>query len=359
MKYFIALLMLVPCILYAQTKLPNPTIKIINDSANTSLRGLSAVNDNVVWVSGSKGQVGKSTDGGATWKWMTVKGFEKRDFRDIEAFDSLTAIIMGIGNPAIILKTKDGGETWKTVFEKEGEGMFLDAMDFKNNKEGICIGDPIISDGSKHFFMALTRNGGETWVEQPARYTPQPQVESEAIFAASGSNIKYLAKNKKYWYAFATGGMQSNLYLGKRGGGVEIHNIKIKQGSNASGAFSMCTDDADNFYFAGGDYTKKDAADSNSCYTKNYGKTFKTGRQNPYGYRSCVTQLYDNTFVCTGINGTDISYNNCKTWSSLKIIDTQNTVGFNSCNVSKNGNTLFFVGDKGKIGKLVFGNVFK
>ena len=57
--------------------------------------------DSIVWVSGSNGTVGKTTDGGNTWNWMVVKGYEKRDFRDIEAFNGNTAIIMVVDNPAL------------------------------------------------------------------------------------------------------------------------------------------------------------------------------------------------------------------------------------------------------------------
>src|SRR3954463_15000165 len=89
------------------------TIQLLTAGTNTSIRGLSVVNDSVIWVSGSNGTVGRSIDGGQTFKWITVKGFEKTDFRDIEAFDAGSAIIMGIAEPAHILKTTDGGETWK------------------------------------------------------------------------------------------------------------------------------------------------------------------------------------------------------------------------------------------------------
>ena len=84
------------------------TVTIIAKSVKSSLRGLSVVDDKTVWVSGSSGTVGLSTDSGNTWKWMKVAGFEKTDFRDIEAFDNKTAVIMGIDTPGIILKTTDG-----------------------------------------------------------------------------------------------------------------------------------------------------------------------------------------------------------------------------------------------------------
>src|SRR5688572_17295449 len=91
----------------------NPEVSVITSGTNTSLRGLSVVNDMVVWASGSNGTVGRSSDGGKNWKWITVKGFEKRDFRDIEAFNSTTAVIMSVDAPAYILKTNDAGESWK------------------------------------------------------------------------------------------------------------------------------------------------------------------------------------------------------------------------------------------------------
>src|SRR5689334_13613732 len=105
-------------------------VEFLTSGNKASIRGLSVVSDRIVWVSGSNGQVGRSLDGGSTWKWFTVKGFEKRDFRDIEAFDAVTAVIMAVEEPANILKTVDGGETWKVVYENPTKGMFLDAMEF-------------------------------------------------------------------------------------------------------------------------------------------------------------------------------------------------------------------------------------
>jgi photosystem II stability/assembly factor-like uncharacterized protein len=100
------------------------------------------ISDDIIWVSGSNGTVGKSVDGGVTWKWQIVKGFEKKDFRDIEAFGANTALIMAVDSPAYILKTLDGGDTWKVVYRNDSKGIFLDAMNFRNNREGIVVGDP-------------------------------------------------------------------------------------------------------------------------------------------------------------------------------------------------------------------------
>ena len=72
--------------LFLISLLPTATaqhILIVADSLHSSLRGLSVVDDQVVWASGSNGTVGKSLDGGNTWDWMVVKGFKTTDFRDI------------------------------------------------------------------------------------------------------------------------------------------------------------------------------------------------------------------------------------------------------------------------------------
>src|SRR5437867_4487605 len=111
-------------------------INILDSGRKTSLRGLSVVDDNIVWASGSNGTVARSTDGGKTFEWLTMQGYEQRDFRDVEAFDSNTALIIAVAEPAIILKTKDGGKTWKKVFEDTTKGMFLDAMDFDGTGTG-------------------------------------------------------------------------------------------------------------------------------------------------------------------------------------------------------------------------------
>ena len=146
---------------FSQNK--SPEIKIISKDIKTDIRGLSVVNDMVVWASGSNGTIGKSTDGGKTWKWSIIKGFEKRDFRDIEAFDAATAVVMAVDAPAYILKTTDGGESWKIVYENKTKGMFLDALEFWNEVSGIVIGDPI--DGK--VFVARTFDGGNNWVDIP------------------------------------------------------------------------------------------------------------------------------------------------------------------------------------------------
>jgi len=71
---------------------------VVETSSEASFRGLSVVDDDVAWISGSEGTVGRTTDGGTTWNIGTVEGFENVGFRSIYAFDENSAIIGNAGS---------------------------------------------------------------------------------------------------------------------------------------------------------------------------------------------------------------------------------------------------------------------
>ncbi|HRD42150.1 MAG TPA: hypothetical protein PLN30_00290, partial [Ferruginibacter sp.] len=50
-------------------------VEILSSGTKASFRGLSVPNDSTIWVSGSNGTVGKSTNGGKNWQWQQVPGF--------------------------------------------------------------------------------------------------------------------------------------------------------------------------------------------------------------------------------------------------------------------------------------------
>src|SRR4051812_35283116 len=115
-------------------------IQMLSTGSRASLRGLSAVSERTVWVSGNEGTVGRSTNGGKTWEWITVPGYESKDFRDIEAFDASTAVVMASGEePGLVLKTVNGGKTWKKVDENATPGIFPDGMEFQKGAPIIPI----------------------------------------------------------------------------------------------------------------------------------------------------------------------------------------------------------------------------
>ena len=309
-------------------------IKILNTGTKTSIRGLSAVNDKIIWVSGSNGMIGKSIDSGNTWKWIQVKSFEKTDFRDIEAFDENIAVIMGVDTPAYILRTIDGGETWKLVYENKTKGMFLDAMEFWNEQSGIVIGDPI----NGKFFIARTFNGGNTWQNIPGNKYPLAD-SGEACFAASGTNVRKFGNDAA---CFVTGGLHSRLFIKDK-----IIELPIIQGKETTGANSIAIKNKKTFIVVGGDFNTPGSIYKNCVISNDEGNTWTYPLTPPYGYRSCVEYIDKKQWITCGINGVDISNDDGQTWKWIS------KEGFNVCRKAKKGKAVFFAGGKGNIGKLV------
>ena len=333
------ILILFWCDGYAQKKLP--AIEILTQNTKTSLRGLSVVNDRVVWVSGNNGTVGKSTDAGKTWKWSVVKGFENRDFRDIEAFDAATAIIIAVDEPAYILKTIDGGENWKIVYENKTKGMFLDAMEFWNEVSGVVIGDPI--EGK--IFVTRSFDGGNTWQDIPDSYRPKAD-SGEAFFAASGTNIRALDRDET---VLVSGGTRSRMYIRN-----EALVLPLVQGRETTGANSVAVLDHKKrnggftMIVVGGDFNNPTSDSLNCFFTTNKGKTWKRPKQPPHGYRSCVEYLSKTHIITCGLTGVDYSMDGGNTW---KLISQE---GFHVCRIAKTGAAIYLAGSNGKIGKLVY-----
>ncbi len=318
-----------------------PEVFIQTAGTKTSIRGLSVVTDVVAWASGSNGTIGRTINGGKTWKWMRVKGFETRDFRDIQAFDGATAVIIAVDTPAYILKTTNGGESWKVVYENKTPGMFLDALEFWNDQAGIVIGDPV--DGK--FFIARTFDGGSTWKEIPGAFKPAAE-SGEALFAASGTNICVLDKDEA---VFVSGGVRSRIFIRD-----SAYALPLWQGTETTGANSVAVLDTDTrkggntIVVVGGDFTKP-ASDSLACfYSTDRGKTWKAPKVPPHGYRSCVAFLSKTHLVSCGINGVDYSVDKGEKWNWIS------REGFNVCAIAKKGSAVYLAGNGGKIAKLLY-----
>lgn len=317
-----------------------PTVEILTSGTKTSIRGLSVVNDNIVWVSGSNGMVGRSSNAGKNWKWISVKGFEKKEFRDIEAFDASTAVIISIDTPAYILKTVDGGETWKVVYENRTPGMFLDAIDFNGDKHGMVVGDPI----NKKPFLAETNDGGDTWTE--IKDMKAVADSGEAFFAASGTNIRLFSDGN---FLLASGGTKSSLFTKDK-----KLQLPIIQGKETTGANSLDVFDSKkgrstkHMIVVGGDFLKDSSSEKNCFITADGGKTWKAPKVAPHGYRSCVEYLSVDDLLSCGLNGVDYSLNRGKTWQWIS------KEGFHVCQIARLGTAIFLAGGNGKIGKIVW-----
>jgi photosystem II stability/assembly factor-like uncharacterized protein len=330
------LLLVFPLLIVCTCQSQSERLVFLDSGRNCSLRGLSVVDDAIIWTSGSKGTVARSTNGGVKFEWLTVDGYEDRDFRDIYAFDSNSAIIMAVASPAIILKTKNGGKTWYKVFEDTTKGVFLDAMDFDaEGIHGIAVGDPL--PGDPRLYFALTYNQGESWTIATSRSDNFICRDGEALFASSGSNIVFPS-------AVVTGGKASRLFFNG------TYTLPILQGSESTGANSVALSPGGNSAIVvGGDFTNDKSREKNCVLIKMRRRpVFRSPAIPPFGYRSCVAFISRQDAVTCGSSGIDMTSNAGQTWRNVS------QYGFHVCAKARKGNAVFLSGTRGRIGRLLY-----
>ncbi|HYX68970.1 MAG TPA: YCF48-related protein, partial [Terriglobales bacterium] len=104
-----------------------------------SLRGVSVVDRNTVWASGTHGTYLVTVDGGQSWTAAQVAGAEALDFRDVESFGSTAYLLAaGPGELSRIYKTRDRGAHWELQFTNHDPKGFLDCMAFWDEEHGIA-----------------------------------------------------------------------------------------------------------------------------------------------------------------------------------------------------------------------------
>jgi photosystem II stability/assembly factor-like uncharacterized protein len=282
-----------------------------NVNTTSGLRGLSVVNERIIWASGTGGTVIRTIDGGKSWKVMTVPAAEKLDFRDIEAFDANTAYILSIGNgdSSRIYKTNDGGATWKLQFTNKNEKAFFDAIACWDRNNCIAMSDPV--DG--HYLLISTSDGGSNWKQIISNQMPAAK-DGEAAFAASGTCL-YIAPGGTVF--LVSGGSDARVFRSAdRGRTWTLANTPIVKGTPGSGIFSIAMYDKNNGVIVGGNYEKPLERNDTFAMTSDGGAHWKAGAR-PDGYRSGVAFLDRHTIVAVGTNGSDISYSRSMTWEKL------------------------------------------
>ncbi len=82
---------------------------------------------------------------GEHWEKLKVPGGEALDFRDVEALDAQTVVLMsaGPGDASRIYRSTDAGTTWKLVHTNPDKDGFYDAIAFWDAQNGVVLGDPV------------------------------------------------------------------------------------------------------------------------------------------------------------------------------------------------------------------------
>jgi photosystem II stability/assembly factor-like uncharacterized protein len=365
---------LLPAIALTQTE--KSGLWEMQDSRTTaSLRGIHAVGGGVAWASGTNGTVLRTEDSGYMWQSCAMPtGAEKLDFRSIWAWDANTAIVMssGPGDQSRLYKTTDGCSHWKLVFTNPEKDGFYDALLFVNPQHGVVLGDPGHGDphvnpvegGYFTFRIRITADGGETWapVTDPEFNGPGRNLQplaGEAFFAASNTSMD--ARDGWLWI-----GTSRNRVLRRKaplwvvpgalcGGAIDPFSSScgipwidwqsasapLASGNTSSGIFSLAFRDDKHGMAVGGDYTKPNESAGAAAWTTDGGQHWTAAQKLPHGYRSAVAWDTDaKAWIAAGTNGSDISYDDGKTWQPLD---------------DGNWNALslpWIVGPKGRIAKL-------
>jgi len=269
-----------------------------------SLRGISAVSQQVAWASGTHGTYLRTVDGGVTWTVAQVADATAIDFRAVVAFSSDEAFLMsaGPGEQSRIYHTSDAGQHWMLQFTNKNPKGFFDSMAFWDPQHGVVLGDPIPNENGKLKFELLETEDGETWHPIPPSQLPEA-LEGEGAFAASNSCIAILGGKWKsgekegataptadpnIW--FATGGTIARVFHSPdRGKTWEVFDTPILHGPESAGIFSISFRDPLHGVIAGGDYKHPRDDGPNLAFTADGGKTWTLSDINPQAYFSAVT----------------------------------------------------------------------
>jgi photosystem II stability/assembly factor-like uncharacterized protein len=307
----------------------------VASGTTANLRAVSA-NGQTAWVSGDKGTVRKTTDGGMTWRDVAPRGVADVDFRDLEVMDDRTAFLMssGRGPQSRIYKTTDGGATWALLTTNLEPKGFWDCMGFWDPTHGIIVGDP--PAGGDGRFTIMTTIDGASWqkIKGPSAN------KDEGAFAASGTCV-FTRGTREAW--FGTGGLGGARVFHSVDGGQtwSIAKTPIRHDSANAGIFSLAFSDALHGIAVGGDYMKPDESAGNIAITADGGKTWTAPAGSPpAGYRSAVWCRDLNICVVTGTSGSDYSSDGGKSWKSF------GNEGYNAIGG-------FAVGTSGRIATLV------
>lgn len=303
-----------------------------------SFRGLSVVDDRVAWASGTRGTVIRTTDGGDTWVADSIPGAATLDLRAIHARSAAVAHVAATAGR--IWRTTDGGRTWSLRYQAADTAVFLDAIVFRDERNGIALGDPM----GGRFLILVTTDGGDTWSEAPAMSRPEAK-DGEAAFAASGTSIALAGGHA--W--LGTGGSVARIYRSTDiGRSWTAYPSSIPARAAAGGVFSVAFADTLRGIAVGGDYERADSAAGTASFTTDGGRTWLPPVATPRGYRSgvAVRRVGDQLLaIAVGTTGSDHSRDGGRTWSPL------DATPFNAVQFAPSG-VAFAVGGRGRVARL-------
>ena len=306
------------------------------------LRGLSVVSANVIWTSGSLGTVLRTTNGGTTWQSVGPPGTSALQFRDIEAFDAQTAVILsiGVGEDSRVYRTTNGGATWTETFRNTDPNAFYDCMAFWDDERGLALSDPV--DGK--FRILRTDDGGASWDVVDAEMPDA--IAGEFAFAASGQCI--VAAGKRHAWFATGGGAEARVFRTEDvGDSWRVASTPVRSGPSA-GIFALAFRDKVHGLAIGGDFAVPEPAPNGLALTNSGGRHWQlvADADAPNEYRSGAIWINNQEALAVGPTGSDVSFDRGRTWTEFDggSFDTVDCAARSACWAS---------GEQGRVAKLI------
>ncbi len=321
----------------------------LQTNTQVSIRSIQAFDDSTVWAIGNGGTILRSLDAGESWDVLSIPDHESSDFRDLQLFGKKKAIVMAIGSPAKIFRTNNGGKSWWLTYFNEDPAIFLDGMTFLNDKIGVAFGDAI----ETRIPIIRTINGGNSWEMLDEMDLPLA-LPKEAGFAASGTSIRSLNDST----VIIGMGYPRGRILRSTDKGLtwEFYLSHLGNNKNSRGVYSMAFQKDSSKtrtsigIAVGGSWEDPNNDNLVLSRSEDGGIHWSIIAENaPKGYRSAVDFAPDkNLAICTGNNGTDMSFDSGITWKSFS------KEGFNAIGFTPSGKYAYLAGSDGKISRLSF-----
>jgi photosystem II stability/assembly factor-like uncharacterized protein len=308
------------------------------------LQAVSAVSDEVAWVTGHAAVVLRTTDGGASWERLHVPGADSLEFRDVEAFDADVAYLLaaGPGARSRIFRTGDGGRTWSQQFVNAEPRAFYDCFAFFDRRRGVVVSDAV--DG--RLIVRRTGDGGAHWDVVPSDGIPPAQA-GEGAFAASGTCLASLGDRLAWIGTGSTA--EARVYRSTDAGRRwEVTAVPVVSGE-AAGVTSVAFRDPAHGVALGGRIAAAADTANQVAVTTDGGATWTRAGRPPFPGAvfgsAYVPRTRPATLVAAGPGGLAMSRDDGATWSGLST-DAYWAVGFASAR------TGWAVGPRGRITKI-------
>ena len=290
-----------------------PTLERIPPFATNRLQAVSLVGSSIVWVSGTGGTWGLTTDGGKTWRHGIVPGADSLEFRDVQGFDARRALLLaaGPGDKSRIYQTSDGGATWAQRFVNTEPDGFYDCFAFWDERSGFAISDVVRGA----LPVLRTADGGLRW--QVAESSP-PALAGEGAFAASGTCV-VTRGDSLAWIATGAGPEARVLHTANRGATWTAVVTPILQGKPTRGHATITFRSARDGLAAGGDIADTMAAGHRVILTSDGGITWQPGGEPTFRGAVYGAAFAPGTskVVAVGPLGASWSSDGGKTWQRL------------------------------------------